>query len=99
MINFERALPTYTTIAFAMGTVFSAAEQPNYPRRAEHYEVVRHTGTHSAFMEKLRSSELDDTAFATEVASIYSRLAFQQRRMDADFERAIFRDLEGLYET
>jgi len=42
---------------------------------------------------------VDAEFFAQQIAAIYSSFAQRQERLDPEFEAAIFRDLESLYEA
>lgn len=70
-----------------------------YPRRVEPYEVQQVRGTYSGFMEGMAARSDGVELFAQQVAAIYSSFAKRQERLGAEFEAAIFSDLEGLYEA
>lgn len=89
--------PTSTTFAVAMGAAILTG-QLQYPSRVEPYQVVQVGGTYSDFMEHLaRPVGVDN--FAQQIAAIYSSFAQRQERLGAEFEAAIFSDLESLYEA
>ena len=72
--------------------------QLQYPHRVEPYQVLQVSGTYSDFMENLvRPVGVDN--FAQQIAAIYSSFAQRQERHGAEFEAAIFSDLESLYEA
>lgn len=55
-------------------------------------------GTYSDFMERLARPAGADH-FAQQIAAIYNGFAERQERLGAEFEAAIFSDLESLYEV
>jgi hypothetical protein len=89
--------PTSTPFAVAMSAAILAG-QLQYPSRVEPYQVVQVGGTYSDFMEHLaRPVGVDN--FAQQMAAIYGSFAQRQERLGAEFEAAIFSDLESLYEA
>jgi hypothetical protein len=97
MIELAAHTPTSTTFAAALGAAILAG-QLHYPPRVEPYEVQQVRGTYSDFMESLaKPSGVDQ--FAQQIAAIYNGFAERQERLDAEFEAAIFSDLESLYEA
>ncbi len=74
------------------------AGQVHYPPRVEAYEVQQVRGTYSGFMESLAKPAGVDH-FAQQIAAIYNGFAERQERLGAEFEAAIFNDLESLYEA
>lgn len=97
MIELMPGRPTPTTLAVAMGAAMLTG-QFQYPARVEPYEVQQVRGTHSDFMENLvRPAGADQ--FMQQVAAIYNAFAQRQERLGAEFEAAIFSDLESLYEA
>lgn len=97
MIELSATRPTTTTFAVAVGAAMFAG-QFQYPPRVDAYEVQQVRGTHSDFMESLaKPSGVDH--FAQQVAAIYNAFAERQERLGAEFEAAIFSDLESLYEA
>lgn len=97
MIELAPTRPTSTTLAVAVGAAMFAG-QFHYPPRVEAYEVQQVRGTYSDFMERLaKPAGLDH--FAQQIAAIYNSFAAQQTRLGAEFEAAIFSDLESLYEA
>jgi len=97
MIELMATRPTSTTVAVAVGAAMLSG-QFQYPPRVEPYEVQQVRGTHSDFIEGLTRSVGVDV-FAQQVAEIYNSFAQRQERLGAEFEAAIFSDLEGLYEA
>jgi hypothetical protein len=97
MIELAATRPTSTTFAFAVGAAMLAG-QPQYPSRVETYQVQQVRGTHSDFIEKLVRT-VGTEQFAQQVAAIYKSFAERQGRLGAEFEAAIFSDLESLYEA
>jgi len=97
MIEIMATRPTYTTFAVAMSAAMLTA-QFQYPVREDPYEVQQERGTHSDFMESL-SSPIASDYFAQQVVEIYNSFAQRQERLGAEFEAAIFSDLESLYEA
>lgn len=95
MIKLAATRPTYT--AFAVSAAMLAG-QFQYPPRVEAYEVQQVRSTHSDFMENLTKPASDDH-FAQQIAAIYNSFAERQERLGAEFEAAIFSDLESLYEA
>lgn len=89
--------PTSTTLAVAMGAAILTG-QLQYPPRAETYQVVQVGGTYSDFMENF-ARPVGVDSFAQQFAAIYSSFAQRQERLGAEFEAAIFSDLESLYEA
>lgn len=97
MIELLATRPTSTSFAVAVGAAMLSG-QFQYPPRVEPYEVQQVRGTYSGFIEGLvRPVGVD--FFAQQVAEIYSSFAQRQERLGAEFEAAIFRDLESLYEA
>lgn len=97
MIELAATRPTSTTLAAAVGAAMLAG-QFQYPPRVETYEVQQVRSTHSDFMESLvRSAGVDH--FAQQIAAIFNGFADRQERLGAEFEAAIFSDLESLYEA
>lgn len=97
MIELAATRPTPTTLAAAVGAAMLAG-QFHYPGRVEAYEVQQVRGTYSGFMEGLAKPTSVDN-FAQQIAAIYSGFAESQERLGAEFEAAIFSDLESLYEA
>lgn len=97
MIELAETRPTSTTFAVAVGAAMLAG-QFQYPTRVEPYEVQQVRGTHSDFMESLAKPAGADY-FAQQIAAMYNGFAERQERLGADFEAAIFGDLESLYEA
>jgi hypothetical protein len=92
------ARPTSTTLAVAMGAAMMSGHL-QYPPRVEPYAIQQVRSTHSDFMESMASRSSSGDQFAQQIAAIYSSLAQRQERLGAEFEAAIFSDLEGLYEA
>lgn len=97
MIELGAARPTSTTFAFAIGAAMLSG-QLQYPARIEPYEVKQVSGTHSDFLVNLAKPAGVDH-FVRQVAAIYSSFAERQERLGAEFEAAIFSDIESLYEA
>lgn len=97
MIEFAATRPTSTTFAVTGGAAMLAG-QFQYPPRAAPYEVQQERGTQSDFMESLAKPAGVDH-FAQQIAAIYNGFAKRQERLGAEFEAAIFSDLESLYEA
>ncbi|ROU03474.1 hypothetical protein [Histidinibacterium lentulum] len=96
MIELAATRPTSNTFAVAVGAAMLAG-QFHYPPRVEAYEVQQVRGTYSDFMESLAKPDGVDH-FAQQIAAIYNSFAERQGRLGAEFEAAIFSDLESLYE-
>lgn len=99
MIELAETRPTSTSTTFAVA--FGAAmlaSQFHYPPRVEAYEVQQVRGTYSSFREGLEKPAGVDH-FAQQIATIYNGFAERQERLGAEFEAAIFSDLESLYEA
>jgi len=95
MIKLAATRPTYT--AFAVGAAMLAG-QFDYPPRVEAYEVQQARSTYSNFMNSLtKPTEVD--YFSQQIAAIYNSFSERQERLGAEFEAAIFSDLESLYEA
>jgi len=93
----ERSAST-TAVAAVMGAaMLSGAFQ--YPQRTAPYEIEQVQGTHSDFSLTTAAQEFDAEFFAQQIAAIYSSFAQRQERLDPEFEAAIFRDIESLYEA
>ena len=69
-----------------------------YPVREAPYVVEQELGTHSDFIENLENQAAIDK-YEQEVAEIYNTLLQSQQSLGAEFEAAIFSDLESLYEA
>lgn len=91
-----RSTSATVAIVVAGATMFMGPIQ--YPARVAAYEVPQVRGSHSDFMEGLvRPASGAD--FAQRIATIYNSFAERQERLGAEFEDAIFSDLESLYEA
>lgn len=101
MIELAANRPSSTTLAAAVGAAMLASQLNHppgvYPPRVEAYEVQQVGRTYSDFMRNLAKPASADH-FAQQIASIYNSFAERQGRMGAEFEAAIFSDLESLYE-
>jgi len=97
MIELTATSPTSTSFAFAVGAAMLAG-QFQYPPRIEPYEVQQVRGTHSDFIEGL-TRPVGVESLAQQMAEMYSSFANRQERLGAEFEAAIFSDLESLYEA
>lgn len=97
MIEFASTRPTPTTFAVAMGAALLTG-QLQYPPRVVAYEVQQVSGTHSDFMESI-AQPVGLNHFAQQIAAMYTGFAERQERLGAEFEAAIFSDLESLYEA
>lgn len=97
MIELAATRHTSTTLAAAFGAAMLTS-QFQYPLRVEPYEVRQEPGTHSDFMESI-TKPARVNHFAQQIAAIYNSFAERQGRLGADFEAAIFSDLESLYEA
>ncbi|MFC4669075.1 hypothetical protein ACFO5X_10960 [Seohaeicola nanhaiensis] len=97
MIDLVATKPTTTTFAAAVGAIMFAG-QVQYPPRTEAYQVYQVGGTYSDFMANLpRTAAIDD--FARQIGALYDVFAQRQERLGAEFEAAIFSDVESLYEA
>lgn len=97
MIEIASSVPSHTTFVAAFGAAMLAG-QLQYPSRVEAYEVQQVSGTYSNFIDSLaRSSGVNQ--FAEQLAAMYKHFADHQERLGAEFEAAIFSDLESLYEA
>lgn len=97
MIELAATRPTSTSFAVAFGAAMLAG-QLQYPPRVEPYEVHQVRGSYSDFMESLAKPAGADH-FAQQIAAIYNGFAEGQKRLEDEFEAAIFSDLESLYEA
>lgn len=98
MIEFNQECPTSATVAFAIGAAMLAG-QINYPPSSSPYEICQIGSTYSDYAEKLALNSNSEEEFVREVASFYNTLLQNQQRLGPEFERAIFDDLEELYEA
>lgn len=98
MTNLMTTRPTSTTFAAVMGAAMLTG-QISYPHRVEAYEVQQVRGTYSDFMDGLLRSSPGAGHFTQQMAAIYNAFAQRQERLGAEFEAAIFSDLESLYEA
>lgn len=97
MIELAATRPTSTTFAVAVGAAMIAG-QFQYPQKVEAYQVLQVRGTYSDFMESIaKPSGIEN--FAQQIATIYNGFAEGQERLGAEFEAAIFSDIESLYEA
>jgi hypothetical protein len=97
MIKLMVTRPTPTSFAAAIGAAMLTGPML-YPHRVEPYKLQQVGGTYSDFMDKLaKPAGLEH--FAQQVAAIYSSFAERQKRLGAEFEAAIFSDVESLYEA
>ncbi|WP_139212331.1 hypothetical protein [Jannaschia pohangensis] len=88
-------------IAFAVGAAM-AAGQPAWPEReTPSYTVVQIAPSYSQFSEQVmtKSKQPSHIDFARDVAAIYASVSERQERLGAEYEAAIFDDLDGLYEA
>lgn len=99
MIEFVATKSTSASVAFAIGaaTLFSA--QVDYPQRSESYKIQQIGATHSSFLKGLLPPSIVAQDFTKQVADIFSYFAQRQEALGAEFEAAIYDDLEGLYEA
>lgn len=98
MIELVTTRPTSTTVAAAISAAIMSGQLP-YPPRVEPYEVQQIRGTYSDVTGGAAAHTLGIEHVARQVAAIYSSFAQRQERLGAEFEAAIFSDLEGLYEA
>jgi hypothetical protein len=99
MIELVDTKPSQTSIVTAFGVgAAMLASQFSYPVRVDAYETYQVRGTHSDFMDNL-AIHSGTEQFAQRMAAIYDSLAQRQERLDAEFEAAIFDDLDSLYEA
>lgn len=91
--------PTNTTLAFTLGAAIMSAQLPSYPQRAESYEVRQEVGTYSPLMNKTSAQPSESMLMAQQVSAIFSSFAERQERLGAEFEAAVFSNLEALYEA
>lgn len=88
-------------LAFAIGTAMMAGH-PTWPTQSEpSYTIEKTTASYSQFRKQLiaDAEQPFSLEFPHQVASIFSSLNKRQERLGEDFERAIFGDLESLYEA
>ncbi len=89
------------TLAFAVGAVI-AAVQPTWPEQeTPNYQVMHIAPSYSEVSKQLTGStgEISQADFAHDMATIYASLSSRQERLGAEFEAAIFDDLDSLYEA
>jgi hypothetical protein len=100
MVSFVGTQPTSTvgTFALAMGAAIVAG-QLSYPMPVQTYRIDQVGRTFSSFVEPLGLANHGNEAFAKEVASIFSAFAERQEPLGAEFEAAIYSNLEELYEA
>jgi hypothetical protein len=97
MIKFLGPTPTIATVVVAMNAVMMTT-QLDTPTPNELYRLNQVSATHSDVAKRMRQTfPLDD--FATRIAAIYSDLAIRQEPLGAEFEAAMFADIESLYEA
>lgn len=97
MIELAATRPTSTTFAVAVSAAMMAG-QFQYPPKVQAYQVEQVRGTYSDFIESLAKPAGVDH-FAQQIAAIYNGFAEGQERLGAEFEAAIFSDVESLYEA
>jgi hypothetical protein len=97
MIKLAATTPTPWTFAIAVGAAMPVG-QFQYPARVETYQLQQVQGTHSNFIAKLMKP-VGTEQFAQQIAAIYNGFAERQERLGAEFEAAIFNDLESIYEA
>lgn len=88
-------------LAFAVGAAM-AAGQPAWPApETPSYTVVQIAPSYSQFSEQAMSAAKQPAHvdFARDVAAIYASLSERQERLGAEYEAAIFDDLDSLYEA
>ena len=96
MIEIVLTRPT-TSVAVAI-TAAMLAGPLQYPHRDRAYEIHLVGRTYSDFMEGLaKQNPLDN--FAQHIGQAYNTFAERQVGLGAEFEAAIFSDLESLYEA
>ena len=97
MIEIMAPRPTHTSAAIAIGAAMMVG-QLQYPVDTKPYAVPQESATYSAFIDGLvRFDDMD--RFAQQMADIYNSFAQRQERLGAEFEAAIFGDIESLYEA
>lgn len=108
MIELIAARPTHSAMAWALGAAVMATQVSYLIRQDPYemddpYEIVSQVRTYSRFMHSVGHSSaidsIDVDQFASQVAELYYSFAQRQERLGAEFEAAIFSDLESLYEA
>ena len=90
--------PTRGTIALAVGAAIVAG-QFNYPAFELPYQIDQAGRTFSSFIEPLGRVVYPNEAFVETIASVFSSFAERQEPLGAEFEAAIFANIEELYEA
>jgi hypothetical protein len=97
MIKLLKPTPTIATVAVAMSAAIITT-QLETPKGKELYRLNQVSATYSDVARTLRQTfPLDD--FASRIAAVYADLATRQEPLGAEFEAAIYSDLESLYEA
>jgi hypothetical protein len=97
MIKILKPTPTIATVAVAISAAIITTHLDT-PQYNELYRLNQVSSTHSDVAKTLRQTFAFDD-FAARIASVYSDLATRQEPLGADFEDAIYSDLESLYEV
>ena len=99
MIKYVTPRQSTTSLAIAFSSAIAVAPL-EYPKRIDPYVVFQSGSTHSDFPGAVgRLSRIEGEAFMKNIAEIYDSFSERQRRLGAEFETAIFSDLESLYEA
>lgn len=95
-----RQSPSSRVLSFSFAAVNAVmlANNATFPLRTETYKLPEERGTYSDIMynlSRLSESEL----FEEQINAIYNSFMISQARLGAEFEAAIFSDIESLYEA
>ena len=85
------------TFAAAIG-VSMLSKTTQYPLPDESYEGKGQLSSYSSFRNSLGLHDGSESFFQ-QMSNIYSSFSMRQERLDAEFETAIFSDIESLYEA
>jgi hypothetical protein len=98
MLEVAAVRPSTATMAIALMAAATAIPT-QYPQREERVQLRQIRGTYSDFHVRMSKRHQGREDFAGKISTIYTTLASRQQRLGADFEAAIFDDLDSLYEV
>jgi len=87
------------TVEIAIGAAIATA-QPNWQEPIQNYTIERTQPTYSAIAEQVLAAVRNPHGdFVSRITAIYSSLSERQQLLGAEFEAAIYDDLDSLYEA
>lgn len=104
MISNQTSQTTTNVLGFAVGAALAdGGHLEGWPiQETSHYKVIAMESSYSLISDQVMMNtekRNPNTDFVRGMASIYTSLSKRQKRLDKEFEAAIFDNLESLYET